>query len=502
MKALNLLLLGMVLLPIQAFGQSSLFPVEKVDSFITKRMRDWHTMGVAISIIKDDTVLVSKGYGYRDYARKLPITGNTVFPIASCTKTFTAALMMMAAMENKIALDSPVHRYFPEFELYSDELTQQATVQDLLSHRTGLAGHDWAWTFNTNFKDEVYLKRIKHLEPFAGLRMKFQYNNFMYFALGALGTRLYHKNWNDLVREKFFHPLEMSHSYPSHSAMDESDNIALTYEYEDSFRLQETKQMDDLMGAGSINSTAGDLARWLRMWIQGGVYKEHRLLSPEFVRKAISSHIVVNEGLSDQYPDEHFMNMGLSWFLSSYRGHYRAHHTGNVAGFSSMITFFPYDRVGLVVLTNQNNSPLLHLVSGFIADLLLDLPIRDKNSAMLVRRDSLKSKLPEASFINLDTVSTQPLLPLINYSGSFLHPGYGSVRIDPYKKALLLKYFDLELMLLPSGANRFSSHYFEENKISTFGVGDVLFNLDEGGNIQSFNIPLEPAVKDIQFNRY
>jgi len=501
MKGLNLLVFGFVMVSYHAFCQQSLFPIEKVDSFITRIMNDWHAMGIAIAITNKDSLLLHKGYGYRDYARKLPVTGHTVFPIASCSKTFTAALMIIAAMENKIQLENPVNRYLPEFQLYSKGLTQGVSVEDLLSHRTGLAGHDWAWTFNTNFTSDVYLKRIKYLEPFAELRTKFQYSNFMYFALSALSTKLYHKSWNELISEKLFYPLEMKSSYSSNATLNNYENIAFTYEYEDSFQIQDTKQMDDLMGAASINSTAADLAHWLQMWINGGLYKNKPILSPQLVRKAISSHIVVDEGLSDQFPDEHFMNMGLSWFLSSYRGHYRANHTGNIAGFSSSITFFPYDSFGIVVLTNQNNSPLIRLIPAYIADLLFQLPVRDKNTALLAQRDAYKKNASTASYINPDTVRMRAPHSLIKYSGQFQNQGYGPVRIEPFKKSLLLTYYDLQLALLPLGGNRFSSHYFEDNKISVEGVGDILFNVNKSGIVNSFSIPFEPAVKDILFLR-
>src|ERR1043165_7556055 len=140
------------------------------------------------------------------------------------------------------------------------------TTEDMLSHRTGVAAHDWAWTFNTNFPREVYLRRLKYFEPFAPLRKEFQYNNFMFFALSALLGKLYNTTWNDLVTKKLFQPLEMKNTFGSYIARKDYSNAALTYEYKDSFRLEPVNQMDDLLGAGSINSTANDLSHWLEVW--------------------------------------------------------------------------------------------------------------------------------------------------------------------------------------------------------------------------------------------
>jgi CubicO group peptidase (beta-lactamase class C family) len=192
------------------------------------------------------------------------------------------------------------------------------TTEDMLSHRTGVAAHDWAWTFNTNFPQEVYLRRLKYFEPFAPLRKEFQYNNFMFFALSALLGKLYNTTWNDLVTKKLFQPLEMKNTFGSY------------------------------------------------IWINGGAYKGTQVIPSDFVRRAIESHFVADGALDTKFPDEQFYNIGFCWFLSSYRGHYQVQHTGNIDGFSSSVTFFPTDSVGIVVLANQNSSGLIHLVPDFV----------------------------------------------------------------------------------------------------------------------------------------
>jgi CubicO group peptidase (beta-lactamase class C family) len=368
MKRILLLTFGLIYISSFTFCQSSRLPLEKLDSFVSKAMNDWHLMGLALAVVKNDSVIFTKGYGYRDYAKKLPVTQNTVFPIASCSKTFTAALMGLAEKDGKIKLAEPVHPYFPEFQFYIDELTNTVTAEDMLSHRTGSAGHDWAWSFNTNFPEDVYLKSIKYQETFAPLRTQFQYSNFMFFALSVLSGKLYNTTWNDLVSKKLFHPLDMHHTYSSYISRNHFyPDTAMSYEFNDSFLLKKTNQMDDLLGAGSVNSTAADLSHWLQMWINGGKYKNQQLLTTDFVKRSVESHFIMDGGINEPYPDEHFSNIGYSWFLSSYRGHYKAHHTGNIDGFSSSITFFPFDSLGIVVLANQNNSMLIRLIPDFVA---------------------------------------------------------------------------------------------------------------------------------------
>ena len=465
-------------------------------------MTDWHLMGLAVAVVKKDSVLFAKGYGYRDYRNKLPVTENTLFPIASCSKSFTTALLGIAEKEGKIKLDKPVHSYFPGFQLYTDKLTREVTAEDMLSHRTGSAGHDWAWSFNTNFPEDVYLKRIKYHETFAPLRTQFQYSNFMFFALSVLGGKLYHTTWNDLVSKKIFQPTEMNNTFSSYKLRQgHYDDVALKYEFNDSFHLEATSQMDDLLGAGSINSTAADLAHWLQVWINGGTYKNRRIVPSEFVKKCLESHIIVESGIDEKYPDEQFTNIGLCWFLSSYRGHYRANHTGNIDGFSSSLNFFPYDSLGIVILTNQNGSALISLVPDFIADLMFNLPVRDKNSDFVARRKKYDSIRTKGGMINPDTVTSKQAFPIEKYTGKFQNPGYGELKIDRYKNSLLLTYYTLKLLLIPKGGNRFSTHYWEDAGIRSDGVGDVVFKFDNNGKLQSFQIPFEPTVKDIVFRK-
>ena len=257
--------------------------------------------------------------------------------------------------------------------------------------------------------------------------------------------------------------------------------------------------MDDLLGAGSINSTAADLSKYLQMWINGGKYKTKEILPGDFVRRSLESQFVASGRLNRQYTDEQFMNIGLSWFLTSYRGHYTANHTGNIDGFSSSLTLFPLDSLGIVVLTNQNGSPLINLVPAFVADIIFNLPARDKSSALLQMRRRFDSARGKPAFINIDTISIKPLFANEKYTGQFQNPGYGEVKIEQYQKALLFTYYDLKLVLIPKGEHLFSSHYLEDERVEKGGVGNVIFKFDKDGALQSFQIPFEPMVKDIVF---
>jgi len=157
--------------------------------------------------------------------------------------------------------------------------------------------------------------------------------------------------------------------------------------------------------------------------------------------------------------------------------------------------------LGIVVLANQNASPLIHLVPDVVADLVINLPMRDKNSMMIARRKKRESTQLKPARINVDSITTKPLFSPTKYAGRFENAGYGEVKVEVYKNALLLTYFDLNLLLIPKGGHRFSSHYWEKGEISPNGVGDVIFGFDNNGVLRSFQIPFEPTVHDIVFRK-
>ena len=485
----------------KTYSQQQTLEVQKIDSFISKAMDDFHVMGLSVAVIKKNEVIFSKGYGYQDFAAKKPVTEHTIFPIASCTKPFASALVGMAVEEKKLELNKPAHNYLPGFNLNSDELTQKATIKNLLTHSTGLPGHDWAWTFNTNYPSEVYLQRIKFLETSQPLGTKFQYSNFSYFVLGVLAEKIYNKTWTEVVTEKILQPLGMNNTVASYTSLKSREKLAKTYAYRDSFKLEETKQMDDLLAAGSMLSTAGDLAQWLKMWVNGGLVNGKRILPAGYINKAISPEIVASSEINAQSVDEPVINMGLGWFLSSYRGYYRAHHTGNLAGYSSSVSFFPFDSLGIVVLVNQNGSPLIRLIPNFIADILFNMEVRDRSAELLARRKKFEAMRKDPPVVKLDTVTTKPSLSLASYYGEFHNPGYGTAKITAYKNGLLLTYENLELVLIPTRtSNSFSSHHTEDSLVFQWGEGDAVFKTNKNGDVESFSIPFEPEVDPIVFS--
>src|ERR1051325_7239731 len=188
------------------------------DEFMEKTMKDWNAPGIGVGIVVGDKLVFAKGYGYRDYEKKLPITAQTLYPIASNTKLFTAVAAGFLVDEGKLTWDRPIRESVPTVNFYNVYLNNPIPLRDMLSHRTGITGHDSIW-YKSDYSTKELFERLKYLEPKEQPRQIFLYNNMMYAGVGYTIQLQSGKPWAQFVREKIFQPLEMTHTGVSIAAM-------------------------------------------------------------------------------------------------------------------------------------------------------------------------------------------------------------------------------------------------------------------------------------------
>ncbi len=202
-----------------------------LDTAFARVLNDWKVAGFAVAVVEKGKVVYSKGFGYRDYDKKLPVTPNTLFAIGSCTKAFTSSLVGLLQKDGKIEYDQPVTKYLPDLKFYNDDLNNHLTVRDMMCHRTGLPRHDFSWYLANTTRDSL-IARIQYLDPSAPLRQTWQYNNFMFLAQGVLAEKLFGKTWEENVRDKIFKPLGMKSSIFTMGEMEKSSDASRGYEVE------------------------------------------------------------------------------------------------------------------------------------------------------------------------------------------------------------------------------------------------------------------------------
>jgi CubicO group peptidase (beta-lactamase class C family) len=481
-----------------------------LDSAFARILTVWKGPGFAVAVIEKNKIVYAKGFGFRNKEGKLPVTPNTLFAIGSCTKAFTAALIGKLAARDKIDIDKPVRDYLPELKFYNDEMNDRITLRDMMCHRTGLPRHDLSWyLFNTNDRDSL-LKRIQYLEPSAKVRDRWQYNNFMYMAQGYLIEKLTHQSWETNIRSDFFLPLGMLHSNTSIADMEKDQDAALGYELKDSAKIPLVQKTDyyhiDAMGpAGSINSSVMDMSEWLITWVQAGKFNGQEIIPAGFAKEAMSSQMIAGAGLPEaETKDVQFSNYGFGWGLSSYRGHYRVEHGGNIDGFSASTSFYPGDSIGIVVLSNQGSSYIPSIVRNLITDKLFGLKYFDWNSYLWNSYDKMKL-LMDASDNEKVASDKKPVAPahtIKDYTGLFNNKGYGTMNIFIEHDSLFTAIGKDIGYLKPNLYEWFKIYAKDkQGKVDTSQGFDIEFRTAPNGEINELNASLEPSVKTLVFSR-
>ncbi len=505
-KLLWIISLAMVL-PVHAQKKKltkSADPLSGVEKHLEQILKDRKAAGFAVAVVKKDSIIYARGFGYRDLENRLPVTPNTLFAIGSCTKAFTTSLLGLMKEEGRLDYDKPARDYLPGLKFYNDDLNRGVTVRDAIVHRTGLPRHDFSWyLFSTDSRDEL-MRRIEFMEPVAPLRQTWQYNNFMYLVQGMIAEKNYGKTWEELVRQKFFIPLNMKRSNTSVTALSGDNDAALGYTLKSDSIISGTDYYNiNAMGpAGSINSSVLEMANWLKVWINKGRFNGREVLPESYIKEAISSQMVVSPGYPGaESPDLHVSNYGFGWAVSSYRGHYRVDHGGNIDGFSANTAFFPTDSIGIVVLTNQNGSALNNLVRNTLADRLLNLDPIDWNER---RNKSERKASSDVSGEENQKKGTQPSHPLKDYEGLYTHKAYGTFEVK-HRNDSLIAVFPVEKMWLRHyHYDVFQAvGYGKDGLVDTTEVSRVLvpFYMNEAGDIESVKLKFQPELEPLNFTR-
>lgn len=479
----------------------STFSAARFDKFVNQELSKWRVPGVAIGIIHNGRIILTRGYGYRNLEQKRPVTSKTLFAIGSSTKAFTTLLLGMLADEGKLDWDTPVKQYLPEFEMHEPYVTNHITPKDLVIHNSGLPRHDLSW-YGSDASRPDLLKRLAYLEPSRGFRSMFQYQNLMYMTAGYLGGKLNGSTWEEAVKHRIFKPLGMDHSNLDIRESQKTDDYAFAYGEEDK-KIKRIPFYEDLLAvgpAGSINSNIQDMMSWLNLHINRGKIGDKSLVLEATLEEMHSPQIVVKGMLFnalEKYTELSAMNYGMGWFVQWYRGTKLVHHGGNIDGFSAMVSFMPHKRSGVVILANKNGTLITLSLILRIYDRLMGLnPIPWSHRLLEFVGELEKSNESDKENVDdLRKTNTTPSHPLIEFTGHFSHPGYGSLTVDLKDDRLQIGYNSLSAPL--------EHYHYNVFKIRE-GIGEglkVQFFSNLKGDIDQISIPFETRVDNIVFTR-
>lgn len=409
-------------------------PFQKLDSFVIQKMAEWKVPGCALSIVKDGKLLFAKGYGIKDIKTNAPVSANTLFPIASCSKSFTSACLAILADEGKLDWDKPVWEYMPDFELYDAYATRHVTARELVSHRTGLPRHDWVWVSSGLNRKEMF-GRLKYLPPTKPIYAQYQYNNLMYMAAGVLIERLSGKTWETFMREKILSPLSMNRTVLTYPELFKSDDYSQSYRDEEGKAIEDDfkSNVDAIGPAGAVKSSVTEMSNWLLMQLGNGKLGEKVIVSEKNLKENHTPQTVIAPAEA-KYAELGFGSYGMGWIMNSYRGHQRRQHNGSIEGFRSQMTVFPNDNLGVFITTNTGAADyyFVNTITNFVADKWLNMSLVDWSSRYQQERTEAKANAEKAKQENAARrqTTTKPSHTLESYAGVYEHPAYGKLELS------------------------------------------------------------------------
>jgi CubicO group peptidase (beta-lactamase class C family) len=427
------------LLLLAAFPAASLAQPADLDQWIARAMRTFEVPGVAVAIVKDDAVVVARGYGVRRLGEPAPVDGRTLFGIASNTKAFTATALGILVEEKKIEWDAPVVRYLPAFAMSDAYVTRELTVRDLLVHRSGLglgAGDLLWWPESTYTRKEI-VHRLRGIPLATSFRSAYAYDNVLYIVAGELIEAVTGQSWETFVGSRILAKVGMTGSNTRHSAATSGGNVAATHAPVDGqVRPIRPFESDNTNAAGGINSSAEDMAKWLRVQLNEGVLPDRtRLFSAATARELTSmvTPIPINDPPSELAAlKANFNGYGLGFGIRDYRGRKAILHTGGLPGYVSRVVMIPEARLGVAVLTNQESGAAYDSIAFHIVDDYLGAPRFDWISAFEKLR-ARQNGAPASSVRKDDGAAatrTPASLPVERYAGSYRDAWYGDVTIS------------------------------------------------------------------------
>jgi CubicO group peptidase (beta-lactamase class C family) len=466
------------------------------DAYMEKILKDWNAPGIGVGIVVEDKLVFAKGYGFRDYEKKLPFTATTVCPIASNTKLFTVMATGLLVEDGKLTWDKPVRESVPSIRFFNDELNNTVTLRDMLAHRTGITRHDMIWYKGDFTRKELY-ERLKFLDPKEPIRVTFLYNNMMYAAAGYIIELQSGKTWEAFVHERIFTPLAMNNTVYTIADMVKQPDCGVPFtEKRDTNEIYQIPYYEEMAGvapAGAIISNIQDMSHWLIALMNEGKYDGKQVLPLDVLKATLEPAIALPNTLGETRGFWELMNSayGMGRWTASYRGHLLAYHGGDIDGFHSQVSIMPQERIGVIVFViGDHCASLYNIVSYNVYERLLGMDQTPWSDRWIdVRMKGKKAGKEARAKAGAERIlDTKPSHVISDYAGEYEHSAYGILKIGFTDGQLQFDFHKIQLPMTHFHYDRFDTP--DDERYGKWSVsfvtnpqGDVdkaVMSLDEG----------------------
>lgn len=463
-----------------------------LDSYVEEAMKLWKVPGLSIAIVMNGDVVLARGYGVCRAGEQERVTEDTLFAIASCTKSFTATAIGLLVDEKKLQWDDRVREHIPDFQLSDPFVTRETTVRDLLAHRTGLELADLLWSKDEFTSDDI-MRRLRYVKPKRSFRSRFTYNNLMYLVAGQVIEKSSGRSWDKFVHESVLAPLQMNSTT---MAFPVDAQIALPHGEVDGKLINidvDQNYARAIAPAGSMWSNATDMAKWVRSNLRNKKDAPRGLLRPATLREMQSPQVIipVRDG-GTRYPAKEYSSYGLGWFVEDYRGKKLVRNGGSTNGFIAWVAMLPRERFGFVILANSHRTGINFALHHRILDEYLGEPAKDWST--IVRNDFTNGfyrmlRESRATYAKKRQTDTQPESPLPNYAGTYRNRLFGNLTIQKIDDGLRLRFGPHRIALLEHWQDNTFEAKFNN---PTMADWHVTFQVTDNGDVPSVRAVAAP----------
>jgi CubicO group peptidase (beta-lactamase class C family) len=452
---------------------------EAVDAIVADALKTFQVPGAAVVVVRGNDTLILKGYGRRSIDSDKPVTPDTIFPLASCTKQFTTTLLAMLVDDGVVGWDDKVKKLYPAFKLSDPNANELLTLRDLLSHRTGLGGHDLLW-YRAPWGIDHTLKQVPLLPLEYPFRSGYRYNSITFMAAGRIAEKAGKAKWEKMVRERICEPLEMKSVYFTTTDIPKDADRALGHRLNKAGKVERMPayEMKEPNPSGSMYTTARDLAQWVQFHLAEGVAPNgNRIVSTSPLLETRTGQNIMRLGDSAKtlFPETVQLNYAMGWVVNDYRGLKMTGHGGLIDGYRIQITLIPDKNLGIVVLTNLHDTRMPMAVTNSLIDLYCDLKPKEWTAyyKKLVDDEAESRKVALAARETARNPNAKASLPLADYAGKYEHPAYGTATVTLTNGKLTASYssFVCPLDHFESDSFRITDGFFEE-ELAEFTVKD------------------------------
>jgi len=499
MTSFKILILSLILFGLTTKVYSQNNSIDSLDAYFEKSRAAWTVPGIAIGIVKDDKLLYAKGFGKRNINKKAVVDAQTIFPVASNTKAFTAAAIAILVDEGKLSWDTKVNTILPYFQMYDEFVTEHFTIADMLSHRSGLKtfSGDLLW-YGTDYSREDVVKKLPYLKPKYEFRTTFGYSNIMYIAAGEVIAKVSGVPYEQFISDRILKPLAMNNTYTSISDIEKLDNVCSAHNKVDGkvFPI-DFLNWDNIGGAGILNSNVEDMSKWIRLQLKDGIWNNDTIFSPRQanVMRTPHTNFSVSKGYQRIWPSTHFRAYALGWSVNDYHGMKVISHSGGYDGVITYTCFVPEANLGFVILTNSNSS-LYNALSYKILDYFLSSDTTDWSAFFL----PYQQRGDKRELLVAKENAKAPSLKLKDYEGLYKSELYGNALVSVRGKKMKVQL--LHTKVWEGSISTFNADTFivEFKKIPSLPQGFITFEISDG-KAKSFIIDVpNPDFDFTEFN--